>query len=64
MRLATIARINYLFLLKGFKAVEWGSSVPEQHSIEEIVHAKEKAGVTVVGLCTPAGILLHNCKFI
>ena len=40
----------------GFKAVEWGSSVPEQHSVEEIVAAKEKAGVAVVGLCTPAGL--------
>ena len=35
--------------------MEWGSSVPEQHTVQEIVEAREKAGVQVVGLCTPAG---------
>ena len=45
----------HLLIRAGFKAVEWGSSIPELHSVQEIVEAKEKAGVVVVGLCTPAG---------
>ena len=40
--------------------MEWGSSVPEQFSVQELVAAKEKAGVTVVGLCTPAGLCFIN----
>lgn len=51
--------LSYLHGALGFKGVEWGSSVPEQHTVQEIVEAREKAGIQVVGLCTPAGSLHH-----
>ena len=40
----------------GFKAVEWGAEIPDQYSVQELVAAREKAGVSVIGLCTPAGM--------
>ena len=43
--------------VSGFKGVEWGSEVPDQFTKEELVAAKENAGVEVIGLCTPAGML-------
>ena len=43
--------------LSGFKGVEWGADVLDQFTKEELVAAKEKAGVEVIGLCTPAGKL-------
>ena len=43
--------------MPGFKGVEWGAEVPDQFTKEELVAAKEKAGVEVIGLCTPAGKL-------
>lgn len=43
--------------MPGFKGVEWGAEVLDQFTKEELVAAKEKAGVEVIGLCTPAGML-------
>ena len=37
----------------GFLAVELGADFPSQCSKEELLTAKEKAGVDVVVLCTP-----------
>lgn len=39
--------------------MEWGAEVPDQFTIDELVAAKEKAGVEVIGLCTPAGIYAY-----
>ncbi len=47
----------YGFIGVGFKAVEWGAEIPDQYSLQELVAAREKAGVSVIGLCTPAGML-------
>ena len=51
----------------GFKAVEWGAEIPDQYSVQELVAAREKAGVSVIGLCTPAGMFLFqhrpNCVY-
>lgn len=41
----------------GFKGVEFGADVVSTLSKEELVKAKEKAGVEVVGLCGPNGEL-------
>ena len=46
-------------VFKGFKAVEWGAEIPDQYSVQELVAAREKTGVSVIGLCTPAGMLLR-----
>lgn len=47
-------------MVSGFKAVEWGAEIPDQYSVQELVAAREKAGVSVIGLCTPAGTLFIN----
>jgi hypothetical protein len=47
----------YGFIGIGFKAVEWGAEIPDQYSLQDLVAAREKAGVSVIGLCTPAGML-------
>ena len=39
----------------GFRGVEFGADVPPSWSKEEIVAAKERAEVEVVGLCGPNG---------
>lgn len=43
--------------IAGFKAVEWGAEVPDLYSVQELVAAREKARVSVIGLCTPAGMI-------
>ena len=39
----------------GFKAVEFGGEVPSSWSKEQLVIAKENAGVEVVGICAQLG---------
>lgn len=45
--------------------MEWGAEIPDQYSVQELVAAREKAGVAVIGLCTPAGVFSvfkhHHC---
>ena len=52
--------VHVASLFVGFKAVEWGAEIPDQYSVQELVAAREKAGVSVIGLCTPAGTLFIN----
>ena len=41
--------------LQGFKAVEFGSHAPEEFSKEELVAAKNAAGVEVINISAPKG---------
>ena len=52
--------VHVASLFVGFKAIEWGAEIPDQYSVQELVAAREKAGVSVIGLCSPAGTFFIN----
>ena len=56
----SIYRVSLQCTHSGFKGVEFGAEVPSQWTKEQLVAAKESAGVEVVSLCTPLGQSLRK----